>query len=116
MGQKLKKCMSDLPSEPEDTNGKSNTSSHNVGKSPLRNRNAVVRGELADVPRLLSDDRCTGDKLTTDHAEEAETGLTRAEAVNAHKDERVGCKEQVKKSVDETHVDREQKNDGLGEE
>src|SRR6478735_475299 len=107
---------SNLPSKPEDTNGKGNTTSHDVRQTPFGNRNAIVGSKLANVPRLLSNGCSTSDELTNNHTEEAKTGLTRAEAVNANKDKRVGSKEKVEESIDETHVDGKQKNDGLSKE
>src|SRR6478609_7720753 len=85
---------SNLPSKPEDTNGKGNTTSHDVRQTPFGNRNAIVGSKLANVPRLLSNDCSTSYELANNHTEEAKTGLTRAE----------------------THVDGKQKNDGLSKE
>lgn len=113
-GEKGESCC--LPSEPEDTNSKGNASGHHAWQSPLGHRNAIVPRQFAIIPGLLQDNSGTSQELSGNHTKEGETALSRVEAVNANKDERIGGKEEIQDAINKTHVDGEGENDGFGKE
>lgn len=101
------------PAEPEDASREGDAAGDDHGETPLGDGDAIVGGQLSLVPGLVEQDDGTRNELANDHSKERKTRLAGVETVDALEDERISRQEQVEQTVDESHVDRQQGDNGL---
>jgi len=104
------------PGEPKEANWEEDTTNHGWRQTVFRYWDSAVGFHETVITWFEGKDHCTANELTNDETDKWKVGSSTMDVMVLDEDNRVGGKQQIKHTIDESNVERDEKDDRLGEE